>query len=537
MFKLLLISKYLRRKIVALFAASAVTLCTAMVIVVISVMGGFLDLLSTSAKKLTGDLIVTTGSVAGFPNYDLLTQRIESLDGVESVSPVIRTFGLIRWRDRTVPVRVEGIKPQSFNRVVPFRSTLHWPTSADGSDLVEAGMSLQVPANWRQDGSPIRSAHGGIVIGIEVNPRQMRNKHGEYSPEMAIVGDPVALTVVPMTRGGTLLDPSVRQLAVVNEFKSGLYDVDANLVYVDFDMLQAMLRMDPAQRVDPDTGMPTGEMSPAYTSELVISAAPGADLFDLRQKLQNEVNQLVVENEDMPAWIYVLTWQQRHSQLLNAVANEKGMVTFLFAIISIVAVVMVATTFYMIVLEKTKDIGILRAIGSSPWGILHIFLGYGLAIGVLGASVGVALAYAIVTNLNGIQFWLANRLGETTVVAGAVAAGLVLGLGIILVAWLAAGLKSRWLYGLCCVGLPVVAGLVGYGVLAARPELTAYLNENISWLMWDPRTYMFDSIPDQVKTSDAVIIALGAVISSVVGAAIPAIIAARLDPVAALRYE
>ena len=62
--------------------------------------------------------------------------------------------------------------------------------------------------------------------------------------------------------------------------------------------------------------------------------------------------------------------------------------TFLFGIISLVAVFLIFCIFYMIVVEKTKDIGIIKSVGATAGGVAGIFLGYGLAIGIVGASLG-----------------------------------------------------------------------------------------------------------------------------------------------------
>jgi lipoprotein-releasing system permease protein len=122
----------------------------------------------------------------------------------------------------------------------------------------------------------------------------------------------------------------------------------------------------------------------------------------------------------------------------------------------------------MIVLEKTRDIGTLRAIGASASGIAMVFLGYGLAVGVIGAGLGTLLAVGVVTNLNGIQ---------------------------------------------------------------------EVLDAVFGWRMWNPQTYYFDRIPDRVAWADVAGVAAGAVVSSVAGALIPALLAARQDPVETLRYE
>ena len=72
-----------------------------------------------------------------------------------------------------------------------------------------------------------------------------------------------------------------------------------------------------------------------------------------------------------------------HAMALGAVQKEKGLLTFLFGVISVVAVVLILVIFYMIVLEKTRDIGTLRALGASQLGIASIFLGYAQVISLI----------------------------------------------------------------------------------------------------------------------------------------------------------
>ncbi len=490
MYKLVLISKYLRRKLAPMFAALAVTLCTMMVIIVISVMGGFLDLLRASAQRLSGDVIVSAGSFTGFPYYQELIDAIDALPEAEAATPIIRSYGLLKLGDRNNPVEVEGILPEGYDRVVGYKQSLYWTTQKmldafdhryeppldeyeqsyrdklAEQDLVEFGMTFDPPAARKQRAG--RDDLDAIVLGIEISPRNQRDEQGRYDINRSSISDDVTLTVLPLTSEGGVLDLEIkpRPFAVVNEFKSGLYDVDANRVYVRLDTLQKMLLMDAWEKLD-DEGFPTGEKTQPRVTEVLVKAAPGVPLEALRRAVDGAVRKVQRRHADMPV-LFTMTWEERHRTLLSAVQNEKGMVTFLFVIISVVAVVMVGTTLYMIVLEKTRDIGILRAIGASRLGIANVFLGYGLAIGIIGALIGAGLAYLIVNNLNGIQEWLAAWFG---------------------------------------------------------------------WRMWNPQTYYFDRIPDEVKTTDAVAIGIGAVISCVVGALISAFIAARQDPIEALRHE
>src|SRR3954463_15811649 len=95
MYKLHLILKYLRKRRIAWVSLVAVTLCTAMVIVVISVMGGWLRMFRESFHGLTGDVIVHGESLTGFPHYEEMIARIKQLDDVKAAVPTIETFGLI----------------------------------------------------------------------------------------------------------------------------------------------------------------------------------------------------------------------------------------------------------------------------------------------------------------------------------------------------------------------------------------------------------------------------------------------------------
>lgn len=547
MYKLTLILKYLRRKLGPMFAALAVMMCTAMVIIVISVMGGFLDLLQTSARQLTGDVIVSARSLTGFAHYQDLITRLETFPEVQAVSPVVSTFGMVNLGGQTVGVNVMGIDPTGFSKIVRYENTLQWSASdmfdrygidPDKAEPTPPDFDLHTMAMTLK---PDAIDFPVMVIGIEVNPFHTRDEQGRYDFDNSAVHSEATLTVLPLTERGAPAEigPSYTRTVVVNEFKSGLYDIDKSQVFVRFEMLQKLLGMDRRESkvFDPETGLelPGVSVRPARASEIVVK---GAQDFKLGQ-VQSAVYEAVASFAKAHPQVVppnVRTWEQRHAQFINAVKNEKGMVTFLFIIISVVAVVMVATTFYMTVLEKTRDIGVLRAVGASQAGIMGLFLGYGLAVGVVGSLLGLALALGVVWHLNEIQFWLANHLGVSAHYAWCAAGGVIIGAvigGVI-------GYPRRKALRFAAMGALVLMllGLAGAWISLGQVETLAYkLNHAISFKMWDPKTYFFDRIPDKVKFFDALFIVLGAIVSSVIGALIPAVLAARLDPVEALRYE
>src|SRR5512146_3284774 len=95
MYKLHLILKYLRKRRIAWVSLIAVMLCTTMVLVVISVMGGWLRMFRNSFHGLTGDVMVHGRSLTGFPYYQDAIDRIKRLPEVEAAVPTLRTYGLI----------------------------------------------------------------------------------------------------------------------------------------------------------------------------------------------------------------------------------------------------------------------------------------------------------------------------------------------------------------------------------------------------------------------------------------------------------
>jgi len=264
--------------------------------------------------------------------------------------------------------------------------------------------------------------------------------------------------------------PQRIRMAVANEFKSGLYDVDSRRVYVGFDVLQKLLKMEHREEegIDPETGDPTGEMivSPARATQIMLRGVPDIDLDVLAEAVRKET--LKFGDDTNQPLLQVVTWEQRHATLLGAVEKEKALLTVLFAIISLVAVVLVAVIFYMIVTSKTRDIGTLRALGASRRGVAGVFMGYGLAIGVVGAGLGFLLAYSVVSNINELQTWLDNQF---------------------------------------------------------------------NLVIWDPRIYYFERIPDRIDPFEVACVIVAAVCSSLLGSVIPALRASSVDPVVALRYE
>src|SRR5438270_5882255 len=139
-----LVTKYLRTRYIAWVSLIAVTMCTALVIVVISVMGGWLRMFRQSFHGASGDIMVQATSMRGFPFYDDMAREIEALPfvGPGNAVPVIKTFGLINLDNQhTDGVQVLGYPIDQIGHVNEFNKSLY----RQHTERVEAAEKLKDP--------------------------------------------------------------------------------------------------------------------------------------------------------------------------------------------------------------------------------------------------------------------------------------------------------------------------------------------------------------------------------------------------------
>ena len=545
----LLVRRYLTTRIIPLIAVAAVALCTALVIIVVSVMSGFLENLRNSGRTLMGDVVLSR-PVQGIPWYGELVRDLEALPGAQAASPLVDTYGLVRMpypdgpSKDVVTAQVWAIDPESFARVTDFDRTIWWKPAASREDALAMGeddprRSIgDGPLNEARAMRDLATGRPGALLGMHVSVANQRQRDGSYRPRVAHWWMPrheVSVTLVPISERGTVSQSNSRTFKVVNEVMSGVFQVDRNRVFIPLKDGQELLRLDEAPVVDTDAepdadgNYPVVGTSPARATQVLVRARPGTTADELKEQVEKAYEQFWLRASADPARrtkppapesVSIMTWNERLRDLIGPVEKERQMMMILFSITGLVCAGLILAIFWAIVAEKTRDIGILRATGAGRGGVMAIFLRYGLAIGVAGALIGTGLAWAVVRNINDIHHALGERAptwawAGTFLLAAFAAAGAVRAL-------VRASALGTLLWS---VGALALAG-VGAGLMLHQ-----------GFLMWDPAVYYFATIPSTMDWAAARVIGAGAVVCSVLGAAVPAARAADIDPVRALRYE
>ncbi|HRP64327.1 MAG TPA: ABC transporter permease [Phycisphaerales bacterium] len=542
MYQALLTNRYLTTRVIPLIAVAAVALCVALVIIVVSVMTGFLNMVKSSGRVLMGDVVIQY-PVQGIPHFELVIEELERLPEVAAATPVVDSWGLLKMPYPEGPnkdtryVQIWGIEPESFARVTGYADTLYWRPLKENQRASEHDLRRLMTDQLVEDAMSLRDHRTGrpaIVMGMHVSEGNQRQRDGSYHP----LGDgywwmpqyEVTLTTLPVDTGGDLgLQPESFIFPIVNEFVSGVFVIDNTRVMIPFNVAQRMFHLDEAERVDEQLN-PVG-VFPGRATIILVRAADGVTPDRLRDMVATAYNDLVVRSRSGdPAFhvplqregfgLSIRTWEQQQAQFIGPVEKERELMRVLFSIIYLVCAGLVLTIFWAIVHEKTRDIGILRSVGASRFGIAAIFLRYGAVIGAIGAVFGLGLAWLVVNNINAIHDAVGEDAPRWTWIAAFILAGGALMMAVFEM------MRDRMLRLVLWALGTIVLALLGIGLYFHRGTL-----------LWDPSVYYFSKIPNVIDFNTAITTMIGAVIFSVIGAFVPAAKAADTDPVNALRYE
>jgi len=249
---------------------------------------------------------------------------------------------------------------------------------------------IQSPSKGRMfDAS--KEQRTGIVLGIGIGSVRGRDSEGEVKDYFFIrPGDDVGVAFPNAGAPPRIIN---EQFTVVDFYESKMSEYDATFAFVPIEMLQHSRGM-----IDPIS------QQGAVTS-IQIKLVKGADLAKCRDILRDEF-------PPSESYVQVNSWRDTQGPLLAAVQLETTILNILLFMIIAVAGFGILATFFMIVVEKTRDIGVLKSLGAPGTGIASIFLGYGVLLGTVGSGVGVICGLLFVWNINEIARvleWVTGR--------------------------------------------------------------------------------------------------------------------------------
>ncbi len=226
--------------------------------------------------------------------------------------------------------------------------------------------------------------HDGIVLGISIGTTRYRDEFGEVTDYYYVQpGDDVRVTFPSAGNNPTAIN---KNFTVVDFYESKMSEYDATFAFVPLERLQAARGMEGA------------------ICSIQLRLREGADLNHVRDSLRAQF--------PLDMALQVNTWRDLQGALLAAVQMETTILNILLFLIIAVAGFGILATFFMIVVEKTKDIGVLKSLGASGAGVASIFLGYGVLLGAFGAGVGAVAGLIFVANINTIADWLETITGQ-----------------------------------------------------------------------------------------------------------------------------
>jgi lipoprotein-releasing system permease protein len=178
-------------------------------------------------------------------------------------------------------------------------------------------------------------------------------------------------------------DGKTSSVTISGIFRSGMYDYDANLIALTIPRAQALYHL---ENVVSGLGVRLDRLDEADAVKARMQAQLG------------------------PAY-NVRTWMELNPALFGALRVEKIVMFVILTLIVVVAALNIVSMLIMIVMEKTKDIGILRVLGATNGSIALLFLSQGCTVGLLGIALGLAGGVALAGNLNNVAAWMERTFG------------------------------------------------------------------------------------------------------------------------------
>ncbi len=366
-FSLFLALRYLKPKrtflsIITLISILGVTLGVMVLILVISVMTGFERELTRKVVGFDAHLVVSNSGV--MEDWPEVMKMVSANKEVIAVAPFVQGPVLVEFQDRRMAPKIRGIDPDLEGKVTNIR------------DFIIVG-SLDLDGDKAILGSELArtlSANVGDKINIfsPGNINQILQELDRVEKE----GDKTSATALKQ-----MILPM--ELTVAGIFESGRYLYDSEFLLV-----------------------------PLHIGQEIYSLGGGAhglavktrDPF-LADQVKNELNATLTPPN------LALTWIDLNKQLFEAIRMERNVMFFLLLFIILVAAFGIMNTLITVTVQKTREIGIMKALGARTIQIIGVFMAQGIVVGIFGTLTGLVTGIVLVQYRNQVSNWLATTLG------------------------------------------------------------------------------------------------------------------------------
>lgn len=325
-------------------SVAGIFLGVAALIIVLAVMNGFEIELRDKILGINSHIVLMEYT-GGMEDHEGIMRKIGSVDGVVASTPFIYGQAMLKNRGRVTGVVLRGMSTDTSTNVINLGKM------KDGNIdyLSGKGNETDLP---------------GVVIG-----KELAQNLGLLLFDTVEILLPMGITT-PMG-----IVPKIKKFSVVGIFDSGSYEYDSSLVFMSLKNCKKFLGMK-----DTVTGL-----------EIKVDDIYGA----------GRIAKAIQEELGYPYW--ARSWMEMNKNLFSALKLEKRVMFIILSLIVIVAAFNIITTLIMTVMEKTRDIAILKSMGATARSIMKIFMVEGIVIGAIGTILGCIAGLTVALNLEWIS--------------------------------------------------------------------------------------------------------------------------------------
>jgi lipoprotein-releasing system permease protein len=337
--------------IITFISMGGVALGVMALIVVIAVMSGFENDLKNKILGLNSHALVLSWDNT-IENYDQVARRVETVPGVTAATPFILTQVMVSTGTQVTGAVLRGIDIRTAPKVISLNRILKKGTWQD----------LEAPAQTEgQKGTE----SGGIILGQEL----ARSLGLSLNDNLSIISPLGEMT--PLGRV-----PKMRPFKLVGVFESGMFEYDSTIAFVSLSQAQSFLGL--GNKV-------TG---------LEVKTRDFYQAAEIARAIQSKLG--------FPFW--TKDWMRMNKNLFSALKLEKLVMFIILTLIILVAAFNIVASLIMVVMEKTKDIAILKSMGATAGSIMKIFMLEGIIIGTVGTALGLLGGVGLCRILEKYQF-------------------------------------------------------------------------------------------------------------------------------------